>query len=83
MAVKANDSARPAGAAPDRRRPGAVVRVDRRTVARLCKRGQLPRPLKIGGGNRWRSGDIADAIDALRHRHCRVDRPAEEPVPVG
>jgi predicted DNA-binding transcriptional regulator AlpA len=57
-----------------------LLRVDRRTVRRLCQRGQLPMPLKLGGGNRWRAGDVADALDALRH--CRVDRPAEEPAPV-
>jgi predicted DNA-binding transcriptional regulator AlpA len=43
-----------------------LLRVDRRTVARLCKRGQLPPPLKLGGSNRWRAGDITDAIDMLR-----------------
>ena len=60
-----------------------LLRVDRRTVARLCKRGLLPRPIKIGGSNRWKPEDIADAIDTLRHRHRRADRPAEEPAPVG
>ena len=29
-----------------------LLRVDRRTVARLVKRGQLPPPLKLGGSNR-------------------------------
>jgi predicted DNA-binding transcriptional regulator AlpA len=47
-----------------------LLRVDRRTVARLCKRGQLPWPLKLGGGNRWRSEDIADALDKLRRPSC-------------
>jgi predicted DNA-binding transcriptional regulator AlpA len=54
-----------------------LLRVDRRTVARLCKRGQLPPPLKLGGSNRWRAEDIEAALDALRQRH----RP-EELVPV-
>jgi hypothetical protein len=27
----------------------------------------LPPPMKLGGGNRWRSEDVVDAIDALRH----------------
>jgi predicted DNA-binding transcriptional regulator AlpA len=54
-----------------------LLRVDRRTVARLCKRGQLPQPLKLGGGNRWRAEDIADAIEVLQRQHQR-----EELVPV-
>ena len=29
-----------------------LLRVDRRTVRRLWQRGQLPRPIKVGGGNR-------------------------------
>jgi predicted DNA-binding transcriptional regulator AlpA len=39
-----------------------LLRVDRRTVRRLCQRGQLPRPIKIGGGNRWRVQDIKEVI---------------------
>jgi predicted DNA-binding transcriptional regulator AlpA len=41
-----------------------LLRVDRRTVARLCKHGRLPRPIKIGGGNRWKVQDIREAIGA-------------------
>jgi predicted DNA-binding transcriptional regulator AlpA len=41
--------------------------VDRRTVRRLWERGNLPRPLKIGGSNRWMSAEIADALERLRH----------------
>jgi predicted DNA-binding transcriptional regulator AlpA len=47
-----------------------LLRVDRRTISRLCKGGQLPRPLKLGGSNRWRPEDIADAIDQLRRPSC-------------
>jgi predicted DNA-binding transcriptional regulator AlpA len=47
-----------------------LLRVDRRTISRLCKRGQLPKPLKLGGSNRWRPEDIADAIDTLRRPSC-------------
>ena len=54
-----------------------LLRVDRRTVARLCKRGQLPQPLKLGGGNRWKAEDIAEALDKLQQGHRR-----EEVVPV-
>ena len=42
-----------------------LLQVDRRTIARLCKRGQLPPPLKLGGGNRRKSTDIVDAIEIL------------------
>jgi predicted DNA-binding transcriptional regulator AlpA len=73
MTIKANDPAartplEPLLTVEDLER---LLRVDRRTVARLCKRGQLPRPLKLGGGNRWRSEDIADAIDVLASENHR------------
>ena len=42
-----------------------LFRVDRRTVARLCQRGQIPPPLKLGGGNRWKANEITEAIDVL------------------
>ena len=42
-----------------------MLRVDRRTIARLCKKGQLPPPLKLGGSNRWRVKDIEDALELL------------------
>jgi len=42
-----------------------LLRVHRRTIARMCKRGELPRPLKIGGGNRWRVEAIEEALDRL------------------
>ncbi len=45
-----------------------LLRVNRRTVSRLCKSGQLPQPLKLGGGNRWRVKDIVDAVDSLKSR---------------
>jgi predicted DNA-binding transcriptional regulator AlpA len=35
-----------------------LLRVDRRTVSRLCKKGQLPPPIKLGGSNRWRVRDV-------------------------
>jgi predicted DNA-binding transcriptional regulator AlpA len=40
-----------------------LLRVDRRTIARLCKRGQIPPPLKLGGSNRWRADEIARTLD--------------------
>ena len=39
-----------------------LLRVDRRTIARLCKRGQIPPPLKLGGSNRWRTRDIGQIL---------------------
>ena len=49
-----------------------LLRVNRRTVARLCQRGRLPKPLKLGGSNRWRAEEIADAIEALRHPQAEL-----------
>jgi len=52
-----------------------ILRVDKRTIARLCKRGQLPRPLKIGGSNRWKAEAIAAALEVLgsgQERETRV-----------
>jgi predicted DNA-binding transcriptional regulator AlpA len=40
-----------------------ILRVSRRTVSRLCKNGKLPRPLKVGGSQRWRARDIAQVLD--------------------
>jgi predicted DNA-binding transcriptional regulator AlpA len=48
-----------------------LLKVNRRTIDRLCKRGQIPAPLKLGGSNRWRVQDIADAIDLLRSKDGR------------
>jgi predicted DNA-binding transcriptional regulator AlpA len=41
-----------------------LLRVHRRTIARMCKRGELPRPLKIGGSNRWKLSQIEEALDS-------------------
>jgi hypothetical protein len=35
-----------------------LLRVDRHTVRRLWKRGQLPVPIKVGGSHRWRVRDL-------------------------
>jgi predicted DNA-binding transcriptional regulator AlpA len=39
-----------------------VLRVDRRTIARWCKKGLLPSPLKLGGSNRWRVRDVEQIL---------------------
>jgi predicted DNA-binding transcriptional regulator AlpA len=35
-----------------------LLRVDARTIRRLWQRGQLPKPTKLGGQNRWRIRDL-------------------------
>jgi hypothetical protein len=35
-----------------------LLRVDRHTVRRLWKRGQLPAPIKVGSSHRWRVRDL-------------------------
>ena len=39
--------------------------VSRRTAYRLLKSGDLPKPVKIRGMNRWRSTDLAAYIASL------------------
>ena len=51
-----------------------MLRVDRRTIARLCKKGQLPPPLKLGGGNRWQVQDIEEALELLHAESNSTDR---------
>ncbi len=46
----------------------SLFRVNRRTITRLCHMGQLPRPLKIGGSNRWKVKDIEHALMVLEDR---------------
>jgi predicted DNA-binding transcriptional regulator AlpA len=46
----------------------ALLKVDRRTLNRLVKRGEIPVPMKLGGSNRWRQAELARAIDQLGHR---------------
>jgi excisionase family DNA binding protein len=53
-----------------------LLKVDRRTISRLVKRGELPAPLKLGGSNRWRAEDINAAIDRLGRRAGRKVEPA-------
>jgi excisionase family DNA binding protein len=35
-----------------------LLRVHRRTINRLYKRGELPAPFMVGGQKRWRMRDI-------------------------
>jgi predicted DNA-binding transcriptional regulator AlpA len=40
------------------------LHVTRRTIDRMVQRGQLPRPMKLGG-NRWKVEDIEKALGAI------------------
>ena len=55
-----------------------LLKVDRRTVTRLVKRGELPMPMKLGGSNRWRPQEISAAIDRLSRRVGRNIEPVGE-----
>ena len=55
-----------------------LLKVDRRTVTRLVKRGELPMPMKLGGSNRWRPQEISAAIDRLSRRVGRKIEPVGE-----
>jgi predicted DNA-binding transcriptional regulator AlpA len=78
MTIKASEAARtslePLLTVEDLER---LLRVDRRTIARLWKKGQIPPPLKLGGSNRWTAADVAHAIEALR-KPCNGDRAGDE-----
>jgi predicted DNA-binding transcriptional regulator AlpA len=59
-----------------------MLRINKRTVARLCKKGQLPEPLKIGGQNRWRIEDISETLDLLVSKRKGAQRREGELVTV-
>jgi prophage regulatory protein len=40
-----------------------LLQVSKRTIWRLRSAGQIPQPIQIGGGVRWRMGDIKNWID--------------------
>lgn len=42
----------------------AMLGVSRRTVSRLKSAGKLPRPIRIGGSERWRRDELADWLQA-------------------
>jgi predicted DNA-binding transcriptional regulator AlpA len=42
-----------------------LLKVTRRTIARLCLTGRLPRPVKVGGRNRWRTSDLREYLRGL------------------
>jgi predicted DNA-binding transcriptional regulator AlpA len=53
-----------------------LLRVERKTITRMVRRGDLPAPLKLGG-NRWRVEDIQGAINALADERDRVTEEEE------
>lgn len=45
-----------------------ICGASRSTIYRLVARGELPEPVKLGHGLRWRSGELVAALDALSSR---------------
>ncbi|WP_417850279.1 helix-turn-helix transcriptional regulator [Thalassoglobus sp.] len=43
---------------------GALLKVSNRTIWRMRSSGQLPEPVRVGGGVRWRESDIENWIQA-------------------
>jgi predicted DNA-binding transcriptional regulator AlpA len=43
-----------------------LLKVSEKTIRRMVLRKQFPKPLKIGGQNRWHPDDVAQAIEAHR-----------------
>jgi predicted DNA-binding transcriptional regulator AlpA len=54
-----------------------LLKVDRRTIRRLCLKGELPPPLKLGGQNRWRVEEINEAIEGLAVQRDRTRKHEE------
>jgi predicted DNA-binding transcriptional regulator AlpA len=52
-----------------------LLQIDKRSIDRHCRRGLLPMPVKLGGSNRWRAREIAEAIDQLQQRVGRKIEP--------
>jgi predicted DNA-binding transcriptional regulator AlpA len=59
-----------------------LLRVNKRTIRRLCQDGTLPLPLKLGQGLRWRADSITAALNSLERRSSGGDRQEERPAAV-
>jgi predicted DNA-binding transcriptional regulator AlpA len=59
-----------------------LLQVDNRTIIRLCKKGRLPAPIKVGHANRWKPDEVARALDRMDRVHDARDRQTEEVVTV-
>ena len=44
----------------------AILKISRSTVYKMIHRGELPPPLHVGGGSRWRRSDIEQVLDQVR-----------------
>lgn len=40
-----------------------LLKLHRRTIARLCAAGRFPRPVKIGSSNRWKREDVERVLN--------------------
>lgn len=40
-----------------------LLRLHRRTIARLCAAGRLPPPMKIGGSRRWKAEEVYGMLE--------------------
>jgi hypothetical protein len=45
-----------------------IFRVNKRTIARLCRKRVLPPPLKVGQGNRWKASTIVAVLESLERQ---------------
>lgn len=46
----------------------AMFNIKRTAVYGLVERGEIPKPLKVGGSSRWLPDEIDAAIDAMKVR---------------
>ena len=49
-----------------------IFQLNKRTIARLCRQGALPEPLKVGGSNRWKRDDVITAIDRFNLQKAKA-----------
>jgi predicted DNA-binding transcriptional regulator AlpA len=55
-----------------------IFRVDRKTISRWCKKGQIPAPLKLGGSRRWQAEDIARVLERKPEQEVLVSQEQSE-----
>lgn len=60
-----------------------LLLVDRRTVYRMCELGQLPRPFKIGGANRWKADAVLQVIEKAEARTTREPKKKRRVADIG
>jgi predicted DNA-binding transcriptional regulator AlpA len=42
-----------------------MLQVTRRTISRWCGSNKFPRPVKVGGSNRWKAQSVLTFLDQL------------------